>query len=80
MLKFSEFLQEDNGGQSCARLNAFMVTSAAVFDWVWNTIHGEQWNPSITVAGILIAAWGAKVVQKRFEEKPGSDDGGITPP
>ncbi len=78
-LKFSdwrifEFLKEDNGRFSSARLFAFFIIFNAILEWqnaIWKSI---AWTPSWEEISLIAGVLGFKIVQKSFEEKKSNNN------
>ncbi len=70
MNKLLEFLQEDNGGYSAMRLFSLVSIGCMAVDWMWTTFHGGHYSPDPGLVALVLGPITAKVVQKRFEEKP----------
>ncbi len=69
MKRLLEFLQDNEGQLSNARLANFLVVLCFVADWVSHIARFSNFNPSFTIVGIVSAIMGIKVVQKFSEKK-----------
>ena len=69
-MKIFEFMQEDNGGFSSARLIIFLFAFAIVFKYVWQIIHTGTANFSMEEITMMLGAFGIKSGQKYVENKP----------
>ena len=72
MNKLLEFLQEDNGGYSSMRLFSFVSIVCMAVDWMYTIFHGGHYSPDPSLVALVLGPLTAKVVQKKFEEKPES--------
>jgi hypothetical protein len=70
-MKILEFLQENNGRFSSARLFAFLVTITTIIDWLHAIFCTEDgvWRPEWSTIGMVLGVLGFKVVQKFAENK-----------
>ncbi|HXH10801.1 MAG TPA: hypothetical protein VNP04_13695 [Alphaproteobacteria bacterium] len=69
-MRISQFLKEDNGVWSSARLIAHARAMAELFVWVYVSIqHGQMVDIPASAQTSLGIAVGGKVLQK-FTEKP----------
>jgi uncharacterized lipoprotein len=68
-----QFLQEDNGRYSSARLLALLSVLSFITDWVKHIVVGVDFNPSWTIVGFVLGVVGIKVVQKFAELKNGEN-------
>lgn len=69
MKKLLQFLQEDNGQFSNARLLAFFAVISFVMDWQKHIWTGIEFNPSWSIIGFVLGVVGLKVAQKFSETK-----------
>jgi hypothetical protein len=63
-MKITQFLKEDNGNYSNARLLAFFTVLSFIIDWqkcIWAGLHFE---PSLTIVSFVLGVVGLKVIQK----------------
>ncbi len=70
MKKLLEFLQEQNGDFSSARLFAFSAVVSCIVDWqhaVWT--GAGVWHPDLSTIGLVLGTVGFKVAQKFGENK-----------
>jgi len=68
-MKILEFLQEDNGRFSSARLFAFLVTLSTIVDWqhaIWTV---GKWIPEYQTIGLVLGVLGIKFAQKSKEHQ-----------
>ena len=70
MNKIFEFLQENNGGLSSARLITIMFASAILFKYVWQVVKTNDANFSMEEITMMLGAFGIKAGQKYVENKP----------
>jgi len=68
-MKLSQFLEEDNGRLSSARLLTLLVTIAVIIDWMHAIFTVGIWTPEIQVIGMVLGTMGFKVLQKNKENK-----------
>lgn len=68
-MKILEFLQDDKGQFSNARLANFLIVLSFVADWVAHIARSADFNPSFSIVGIVTAIMGIKVAQKFAEKK-----------
>lgn len=66
-MRFSEFLQENNGGFSLTRLVTFIVVIFFLFNWAWDMFNGRNFEPQWGTVTVLLTALGLKAAQKPFE-------------
>lgn len=71
MGKLFEFLQENNGCLSTARLIPVVVTLSIVFKYVLQAIQTGNSNFTVEEITLLLGSFGIKVGQKTIEVKPG---------
>lgn len=65
-----QFLSEDNGNRSSARLISFIITTVILFTWSYTCIKTKTFIPfDYSQVAILLGAFGLKVAQKSNEEK-----------
>ena len=69
-MKLQQFLQEDNGNYSSARLFALMISLAFVADYANHIYKFVDFDPSWTIVGVVLGALGIKMAQKFAENKP----------
>lgn len=69
MNKLFEFLQEENGGLSTARLIPVIISCAVIFKYVWQTVTVGNANFTVEEITLLLGAFGIKVGQKAMEAK-----------
>ena len=69
MKKLLQFLQEDNGQFSSARLLAFLSVLSFIIDWHKHTWSGIEFRPDFSLVGFILGIVGVKVVQKFAEQK-----------
>lgn len=70
MGKLFEFLQENNGNLSTARLIPVVITAAVIFKYIWQVITTGSANFTIEEMTLLLGSFGIKVGQKVLENKP----------
>ena len=70
MNKIFEFLQEENGGFSSARLITMLFACAIIFKYVWQIIKTDNANFSMEEITMMLGAFGIKAGQKYVENKP----------
>ena len=70
MNKLFEFFQEDNGGYSAMRLFSLVSILCMATDWMYTIFHGGHYSPDPSLVALVLGPITAKVVQKKFEEKP----------
>lgn len=68
-----EFMQEDNGGPSAVRLYSFVSIVCMAVDWMHAVFTVGAWRPDPALIALVLGPITAKVVQKRYEEKPGGE-------
>lgn len=76
MKNITEFLQEDNGGLSSIRLFSVVSIICMAIDWMHAVFTVGRWAPDMNLIALVLGPITAKVVQKRFEEKPGGGENG----
>jgi hypothetical protein len=69
-MNITQFLKEDNGNYSSARLFAFLVVLAFCADYANHIWRFVQFDPSLTIVGVVLGAIGMKVAQKFGEQEP----------
>ena len=69
MNKLFEFLQEENGGFSSARLITIMFASAILFKYVWQVVKTNDANFSMEEITMMLGAFGIKASQKIVENR-----------
>lgn len=69
MNKLFEFLQEENGGLSTARLIPFLFACAILFKYIWQVMKTNNANFSIEEITMMLGSFGLKVGQKAMETK-----------
>ena len=69
MKRILEFLQEENGNFSAARLNAFLAVLTFITDWQYNIWSGHTFAPSWQTVAFVLSAVGSKLIQKFVETK-----------
>jgi hypothetical protein len=65
-----EFVKDDKGQFSSARILAFSIVAPAIFEWqrtIW--FGGGIWHPSYETVGLIAGVLGIKVLQKGSETK-----------
>lgn len=67
-MKILDFLQEDNGRFSSARLFAFMVTFGTMIDWMYAVFTVGKWSPDWQTISMVLGVLGFKFAQKSFEQ------------
>lgn len=70
MNKLFEFLQEDNGGFSSARLITMLFAGAILFKYLWQVVQKGDANFSMEEITLMLGAFGIKAGQKFVENKP----------
>lgn len=70
MYKMFEFLQEDNGGFSSARLITLLFACAILFKYVWQVVQTGNANFSMEEISMMLGSFGIKAGQKYVEDKP----------
>jgi len=70
MNKLFEFLQENNGNLSTARLIPVVITAAVLFKYIWQVVTTGTANFTIEEMTLLLGSFGIKVGQKALEAKP----------
>jgi hypothetical protein len=68
-MKIFEFLKEDNGNFSNARLLAFFAVVSFIMDWQMHLWSHVEFNPSWTTVAFVLGVVGLKVQQKFTEIK-----------
>ena len=69
-MKFLEFFQETQGGKlSNNRLGRFLILGGFAADYIMHIIRNVEFNPSLSIVGIIIGIVGLSLVQKKQEEK-----------
>lgn len=74
MNKLFEFLQEENGGLSTARLIPVVITAAIIFKYVWQVITTNTSNFTPEEITMILGSFGIKVGQKALENKPANEE------
>ena len=69
-MKLLQFFEEANGDLSSARLFAFLISLTFIWDYAAHIVRGVEYDPSVTLVGMVVGVIGAKVAQKFGEEKP----------
>ena len=69
MNKMFEFLQENNGNLSTARLIPVIITFAIIFKYIWQTVSVGNASFTIEEITLLLGSFGIKVGQKAMETK-----------
>jgi hypothetical protein len=69
MKKILEFLQEQNGQFSSARLLAFLITISIVVDYMHAVFTIGGWHPDLNLILILLVVVTGKTIQKFGEVK-----------
>ena len=69
MNKIFEFLQEDNGGFSSARLITTLFACAILFKYVWQVAQKGDANFSMEEITMMLGSFGIKAGQKFVENK-----------
>jgi len=64
-----QFLSEDSGRLSSIRIAQLSVVALFCLNWIVDIIRGVIFSPHWSVVGIIAGIVGAKVVQKKFEQK-----------
>lgn len=74
-MKFLQFLQEENGQFSSARLLQFLIAIAMVVDYMYSVFAtvAHSWHPDMNLVLILITVVTGKVVGKFAETKTTTD-------
>lgn len=71
MNKLFEFLQEENGGYSSIRVFSCVSIICMAIDWMHAVWFGSGvYKPDPSLLALVLGPITAKVVQKKFEEKP----------
>ncbi len=69
-MQILEFLQENNGQFSSARLFALLVTIGTIVDWMHAVFTGDGvWQPEWQTIAMVLGVLGFKVAQKWKEPK-----------
>lgn len=66
-MKILQFLKEDNGNFSNARLLAFFSVVSFIMDWQVHLWRGVEFNPPWSLIGFVLGVVGLKVAQKFTE-------------
>ncbi|MDR2504124.1 MAG: hypothetical protein LBD82_07080 [Deltaproteobacteria bacterium] len=73
-------LEDGAGGFSCLRLLGIILSLVIAGVWVWGNARADSYVPlPMAEAGIIMAYFGAKAVQRKFEI-PGADAPGASTP
>ena len=70
MNKMFEFLQENNGNLSTARLIPVIITFAIIFKYIWKKVAVGNSTFTVEEITLLLGSFGIKVGQKAMETKP----------
>jgi len=71
MKKILEFFQDDKGRMSNARLGNLLILISFTCDYITHIVRAIEFNPSVTIVGIVGTIMGIKVAQKFAENKNG---------
>ena len=65
--KIIEFLQDSSGKLSSARLAMFLIILAFTSDYVVHIVRSIEFDPALSIIGIVTAVMGIKVIQRKNE-------------
>ena len=65
--KAIEFLQDSSGKLSSARLAMFLIILAFTSDYVVHIVRSIEFDPALSIIGIVTAVMGIKVIQRKNE-------------
>lgn len=68
MKKVLEFLQDNKGQFSNARLANLLIVLSFVADWITHIVRGGAFDPSVTIVGLVCTIMGIKAAQRVVEK------------